>query len=227
MTDLVNHPSHYKTESGLEVIDMIEQGLEKYDHRDQVLKYVYRAPSKGNYLQDLQKAQWYLNRTVQNAIDGKIKLNELKIETHESFTVSKNSEEEKEPESEFDKTCIYTDSDGDDWGWVPEFGTWTWGSSAQDRQGLAREYANLGRVYADPNHLFAPYTKKVDAPKYDTQKLYKDRDGDVWEYISGQWVFGRDHDYRTEKRARGYGNRNLYKEFAPFEEIEDENGETV
>jgi len=66
--DLVNHPSHYKT-GGIETIDFIEAKELGY-HLGNVIKYVSRAGRKNNdYLQDLEKAQWYLNRAISNAKD--------------------------------------------------------------------------------------------------------------------------------------------------------------
>lgn len=67
--DLVNHPSHYKTKSGLETIDVIEaftDGLNGSEatHTGNVLKYVCRWKKK-NGLTDLKKAQWYLNRLIE------------------------------------------------------------------------------------------------------------------------------------------------------------------
>jgi len=63
MNDDVNNPSHYN-QNGIEVIDVIET-YAKHDFRlANVLKYVCRAGYKGHPLQDLQKAQWYLNRVV-------------------------------------------------------------------------------------------------------------------------------------------------------------------
>lgn len=67
MTDLVNHPPHYKT-GGIETIDFIEAKGLGY-HLGNVVKYVSRAGKKdGNsLLQDLEKAQWYLQRAINNA----------------------------------------------------------------------------------------------------------------------------------------------------------------
>ena len=72
--DAVNHPQHY-TKSGIECIDAIDSvtsGYERPGHgyyAGQVLKYIWRAPFKGQYLQDLEKAQWYLNRLVKKVQD--------------------------------------------------------------------------------------------------------------------------------------------------------------
>jgi hypothetical protein len=60
--DNVNHPSHYKT-GGIETIDFIEAKKLDY-HLGNVVKYITRADLKGNKLEDLQKAQWYLNRAI-------------------------------------------------------------------------------------------------------------------------------------------------------------------
>ena len=68
LSDNVNHPSHY-TAGPVEIIDIIEQIVNTYSAADgwsvgQAIKYLARAPLKGNYEEDLQKAQWYLNRVV-------------------------------------------------------------------------------------------------------------------------------------------------------------------
>jgi bacterioferritin-associated ferredoxin len=60
--DVVNHPAHYKV-GGIEVIDFIESKGLTYNLGN-VVKYVSRADHKGNKLEDLKKAQWYLNREV-------------------------------------------------------------------------------------------------------------------------------------------------------------------
>lgn len=63
--DNVNHPSHYKSKTGLEVIDVIRaftedmNGLEGY-YTGNVLKYMCRWKKK-NGLEDLKKARVYLN----------------------------------------------------------------------------------------------------------------------------------------------------------------------
>ncbi|MEG1516611.1 MAG: DUF3310 domain-containing protein [Clostridia bacterium] len=72
--DLVNHPAHYKTQCGLETIDVIEaftDGLNGSEatHTGNVLKYMCRWGKK-NGLIDLKKAQWYLNRLVEQ-VDAK------------------------------------------------------------------------------------------------------------------------------------------------------------
>lgn len=60
--NMVNHPSHYN-KGKIEVIDFIEdQGLSF--HLGNVIKYVARAGAKGNKLEDLKKAQWYLDRYI-------------------------------------------------------------------------------------------------------------------------------------------------------------------
>lgn len=67
-TDMVNHPSHYKSATGLEAIDVIEaftfdlKGIEATDTGN-IIKYICRWKNK-NGLQDLRKAQWYLNHLI-------------------------------------------------------------------------------------------------------------------------------------------------------------------
>ncbi|MBO7451871.1 MAG: DUF3310 domain-containing protein [Clostridiales bacterium] len=61
---MVNHPPHYQSESGLEVIDVIDAFLDwKSVYAGNILKYTLRYKNK-NGLEDLKKAQWYLNRMI-------------------------------------------------------------------------------------------------------------------------------------------------------------------
>ena len=69
-TDVVNHPDHYKSNSGLETIDVIEaftdglQGIEATDTGN-ILKYICRW-NKKNGVEDLKKAQWYINHLIKH-----------------------------------------------------------------------------------------------------------------------------------------------------------------
>lgn len=62
--DMVNHPPHYKA-GGIETIDFIEAKGLGYNLGN-VVKYVSRADLKGNKMEDLQKARWYLDRAIAN-----------------------------------------------------------------------------------------------------------------------------------------------------------------
>ena len=73
--DMVNHPKHYKAKNGMEVIDVIEAftaNLKGYEatHTGNVIKYICRWKEK-NGLEDLKKAQWYLNRLIKNIEENK------------------------------------------------------------------------------------------------------------------------------------------------------------
>jgi hypothetical protein len=60
--DAVNNPAHY-TAGGIETIDFIEAKKLGYNLGN-VVKYITRADHKGNKLEDLRKAQWYLSREI-------------------------------------------------------------------------------------------------------------------------------------------------------------------
>lgn len=60
--DVINHPSHY-TRGNIEVIDFIEDQQLPY-HLGNVIKYIARAGHKGDKLEDLKKARWYLDRYI-------------------------------------------------------------------------------------------------------------------------------------------------------------------
>ena len=62
--DMVNHPPHYKA-GGIETIDFIE-AKNLGSNLGNVVKYVSRADLKGNKVEDLQKARWYLDRAIAN-----------------------------------------------------------------------------------------------------------------------------------------------------------------
>lgn len=64
MSDMVNHPLHYKSASGLEAIDVIE-AFELDFRLGNVIKYILRKGRKGNPEQDLRKARWYLDRAIE------------------------------------------------------------------------------------------------------------------------------------------------------------------
>lgn len=67
-TDNVNHPAHYQSKYGIEVIDVIEaftDGLTGVEAvcTGNILKYVCRWKHK-NGIEDLKKAEWYLKKLI-------------------------------------------------------------------------------------------------------------------------------------------------------------------
>lgn len=63
MTDNINHPPHYNEHpSGVECIAITE-------HMNfclgNAVKYIWRAGLKGNAIDDLKKARWYIDREIQ------------------------------------------------------------------------------------------------------------------------------------------------------------------
>ena len=68
--DMVNHPPHYQSENGIEVIDVIEAFTADLNGIDavctgNVIKYICRWKSK-NGLEDLKKCRWYLERLIKH-----------------------------------------------------------------------------------------------------------------------------------------------------------------
>lgn len=60
--DMVNHPNHYNAHPmGIEVIDIVEHGDFCIGN---AIKYIMRSEHKGNEMQDLSKAIWYLERKI-------------------------------------------------------------------------------------------------------------------------------------------------------------------
>jgi len=63
----VDHPTHYRSDSGLEAIDVIEAWGLGFNLGN-ALKYIARAGLKNpeTMKQDLEKALWYLKRELNN-----------------------------------------------------------------------------------------------------------------------------------------------------------------
>jgi hypothetical protein len=63
MNDPVNHPKHYTSHpSGVECIQITEHmGF----NLGNAIKYVWRSDLKGNDVQDLEKAKFYIERELQ------------------------------------------------------------------------------------------------------------------------------------------------------------------
>ncbi len=69
MNDAINKPKHY-TYGNIEIIDFIEQVVKYHPshlgfHIGNVIKYLSRAPFKEDYLENLKKAKWYLDRVIE------------------------------------------------------------------------------------------------------------------------------------------------------------------
>lgn len=68
MTDNINHPNHYQSESGIEVLDVItafgsDSEITGY-YKGNILKYVLRYDKKGG-IEDLRKAEFYLKKLIE------------------------------------------------------------------------------------------------------------------------------------------------------------------
>lgn len=75
MSDNVNHPQHY-TQGGIECIDALKAatigktGIEAVCVAN-VIKYLWRYEEK-NGLEDIRKAQWYINHLIQELQNQRI-----------------------------------------------------------------------------------------------------------------------------------------------------------
>lgn len=65
--DPVSHPAHY-TSGEIECIDAMRAALSHEEFvgylRANVMKYIWRYDRKGAPVQDLRKAEWYLDRLI-------------------------------------------------------------------------------------------------------------------------------------------------------------------
>ncbi len=74
--DYVNHPSHY-TCGGKECIDVIKESLTPEQYAGYLMgtqiKYIYRHKNKWNPIEDLNKAEWYLDKFISDCTKFKRK----------------------------------------------------------------------------------------------------------------------------------------------------------
>jgi hypothetical protein len=62
MSKNVNHPKHYNNHaSGIECITVVRH---MNFNRGNAIKYIWRAGDKGNEIEDLQKAIWYIQDEI-------------------------------------------------------------------------------------------------------------------------------------------------------------------
>lgn len=62
--EVVDHPKHYQSKNGIEVIDVIDAFTNVIDFDiGNVIKYVCRWREKGG-INDLKKAKWYLEHAI-------------------------------------------------------------------------------------------------------------------------------------------------------------------
>ena len=72
LEDLVNHPSHYKSEGGgnIECIDAIQSALTPEEFigfcKGNNIKYTWRSNRKQDVRTNIKKAHWYLNKLLEN-----------------------------------------------------------------------------------------------------------------------------------------------------------------
>ena len=68
--DMVNNPPHYN-QTGIECIHAISAATDngfKYYLQGNVMKYLWRFDYKNKPLEDLQKAQWYLEKLIEEVM---------------------------------------------------------------------------------------------------------------------------------------------------------------
>ncbi len=76
MHDPVNHPKHYTEHpSGVECIEITEHMGFCIGN---AIKYLWRAGLKGEQVEDLRKARWYIDREIARVLNGRKRNDEEK-----------------------------------------------------------------------------------------------------------------------------------------------------
>ena len=78
MNDMINHPSHYVQGEGKhECIEVLKEWMDKKAFigflRGNAIKYLCRVGKKGDAVEDLKKAQYYVDRLVEEVTDERLK----------------------------------------------------------------------------------------------------------------------------------------------------------
>lgn len=63
MSNPVDNPDHYKSRIGVECIEVIDS-LRLGFNTGNAMKYLWRHKRKGNPIEDLKKAAWYIDREI-------------------------------------------------------------------------------------------------------------------------------------------------------------------
>ncbi len=78
MKDAIHHPPHYGGEDNpyeaIKVIEAWDLGF----HLGNALKYIARAGKKGDMIEELKKARWYIDRAIARAERSAMKINQPK-----------------------------------------------------------------------------------------------------------------------------------------------------
>lgn len=80
--DVINAPKHYTAESitiTVQPLDLCEQCNFTLGN---ALKYIFRYEHKGKPLEDLKKAQFYLNRFIEKPNDTKLNTNSIAFQLY-------------------------------------------------------------------------------------------------------------------------------------------------
>lgn len=78
----VNHPTHYQSKNGMEVIDVIDN-FELNFNLGNAVKYILRCGKKDNDIQELNKAIWYINHEIE------LRTKNVSINTNSSYSERK------------------------------------------------------------------------------------------------------------------------------------------
>lgn len=78
----VNHPTHYQSKNGMEVIDVIDN-FELNFNLGNAVKYILRCDKKDNDIQELNKAIWYINHEIE------LRTKNANINTNSSYSERK------------------------------------------------------------------------------------------------------------------------------------------
>lgn len=85
--DNINHPAHYTDDT--KPCECIEVAQYHSFCVGNAIKYVWRHRLKGHPLEDLQKAEWYLQRAIDNGEECRLQIDGEPLDAHNFMQVGK------------------------------------------------------------------------------------------------------------------------------------------
>ena len=83
----INHPAHYTDDT--KPCECIEVAQYHSFCVGNAIKYVWRHRLKGRHLEDLQKAEWYLQRAIENGEKCRLQIDGDPLDAHNLMQVGK------------------------------------------------------------------------------------------------------------------------------------------
>lgn len=179
----VDHPSHYQTDSGLEAIDVIEAFFPESFHLGNAFKYLASAGKKGDLVEDLEKAIWYIEQFIDTQVrytltDKAKALQELE----EKAYIQADPSDEIEFTDQHDRTWLLKD----DGFWYVQNHYFPYSCPTSTILGWTGAFLITPKEGSGPKPGVTYSAEEVDQLR---DYRFMDDDGDEWWFEDGVWSY--------------------------------------